>query len=106
MTRNRKLSQPTSVNHVFLFNTYFTTYSIITHCYTVSIYYGSITKQKKDRKQISTKNRRNIKNQAGKHNISTTSSTSNPLYKNTVSVQYQTSGSTQSLKLHNIPTVQ
>ena len=37
------------------------------------------------------------KNQAGKHNISTTSGTSNPLYKNTVSLQYQTSGSTQSL---------
>ena len=46
------------------------------------------------------------KNQAGKHNISTTSSTSNPLYENTVSVQYQTSGSTQSLMLHNIPAVQ
>ena len=46
------------------------------------------------------------KNQAGKHNISTTSSTSNPLYENTVSVQYQTSGSTQSLTSHNIPAVQ
>ena len=42
------------------------------------------------------------RNQAGKHNISTTGSTSNPLYENTVSVQYQTSGSTQSLMLHNI----
>ena len=46
------------------------------------------------------------KNQAGKHNISTTSGTSNPLYKNTVSVQYQTCGSTQSLMSHNIPAVQ
>ena len=46
------------------------------------------------------------KNKAGKHNISTTGSTSNPLYENTVSVQYQTSGSTQSLTLHNMPAVQ
>ena len=46
------------------------------------------------------------RNQAGKHNISTTGSTSNPLYENTVSVQYQTSGSTQSLTSHNIPAVQ
>ena len=46
------------------------------------------------------------KNQAGKHNISTTSGTSNPLYKNTVSVQYQTSGSTQSLMSHNILAIQ
>ena len=45
MMRNRKLSQPTSVNHIFFFKTYFTTDSIITHCDTVSIYYGSITKQ-------------------------------------------------------------
>ena len=46
------------------------------------------------------------RNQAGKHNISTTGGSSNPLYKNTVSVQYQTSGSTQSLTLHNILAVQ
>ena len=45
------------------------------------------------------------KNKAGKHNISTTGSTSNPLYENTVSVQYQTSHSTQSLPSHNIPAV-
>ena len=46
------------------------------------------------------------KNKAGKHNISTTGGTSNPLYENTVSVQYQTSGSTQSLKSHNMLAVQ
>ena len=46
------------------------------------------------------------RNQAGKRNISTTSGTSNPLYENTLSVQYQTSGSTQSLMLHNILAVQ
>ena len=46
------------------------------------------------------------KNQAGKQNNSTTGSTSNPLYENTVSVQYQTYGSTQSLTLHNMPAVQ
>ena len=46
------------------------------------------------------------RNQAGKHKISTTGGTSNPLYENTVSVQDQTSGSTQSLTLHNIPAVQ
>ena len=46
------------------------------------------------------------RNQAGKHDISTTGSTSNPLYENTVSVQYQTSRSTQSLTSHNIPAVQ
>ena len=42
------------------------------------------------------------RNQAGKHNISTTGSTSNPLHEKTVSVQYQTSDSTQSLTSHNI----
>ena len=46
------------------------------------------------------------RNQAGKHNISTTGGTSNPLDEKTVSVQYQTSGSTQSLTSHNIPAVQ
>ena len=46
------------------------------------------------------------KNQAGQHNISTTTSTSNPLYENTVSVQSQTSGSTQLLTSHHIPAVQ
>ena len=46
------------------------------------------------------------RNQAGKHNISTTGGTSNPLYENTVSVQYQTSGSTQLLMSHNILAVQ
>ena len=46
------------------------------------------------------------KNQPGKHDFSTTGGTSNPLYKNTVSVQYQTSGSTQSLTSHNMPAVQ
>ena len=45
ITRNRKLCQPTSANHVFLCNKYFATYSIITHFDTVSIYYGSIMKQ-------------------------------------------------------------
>ena len=45
MTRNRKLSQPTSVNQVFLCNKYFATHSIITHCDTVSIYHRSIMKQ-------------------------------------------------------------
>ena len=44
------------------------------------------------------------KNEAGQHNISTT--TSNPLYENTVSVQSRTSGSTQSLTSHNILAVQ
>ena len=44
------------------------------------------------------------KNEAGQHNISTT--TSDPLYENTVSVQSQTSGSTQSLTSHNIPALQ
>ena len=38
--------------------------------------------------------------------MSTTGGTSNPLDKNTVSVQYQTSGSTQSLMSHIIPAVQ
>ena len=47
-----------------------------------------------------------IKNQTGKENIFTTGGTSNPLYENTVSVQYQTSGSTQSLMSHNMPAVQ
>ena len=46
------------------------------------------------------------KNKAGKHIISTNGSTSNPLYENTVSVQYQTSGSTQSLTSHNMLAVQ
>ena len=46
------------------------------------------------------------KNQTGQHNISTTSGTSNPLYENTVSVQCQTSCSTQSLTSHNILAVQ
>ena len=47
-----------------------------------------------------------IKKQTGKENIFTTGGTSNPLYENTVSVQYQTSGSTQSLMSHNMPAVQ
>ena len=169
MTRNRKLSQPTSVNHIFLFNTHFTTDSIITHCdlsimdqlpnnlptserftaeqvrkllglnddYSNSSSSSSsdcendnlsdissnintnesqsdeediIPPSPKRGKRTENKSVQKIdgisKNQAGKHNISTTSSTSNPLYENTVSVQYQTSGSTQSLTSHNIPAVQ
>ena len=43
------------------------------------------------------------RNQAGKH---TTGGTSNPLDEKTVSLQYQTSGSTQSLTSHNILAVQ
>ena len=66
----------------------------------------SLKRGKRTENKLVQKIDRISRNQAGKHNISTTGGTSNPLYENTVSVQYQTSGSTQSLMSHNIPAVQ